>query len=144
MMETPNRLMEHRSRQGRWMTPPDDAETAVRQVLSDAFAAFDGEGVAFVKLSGRTQAAIVKALARLISAWRPKPPARGKVWRGIRPDDAAERAGKIVAARVKTMKSLAKKHDLVQCASVQIDLEFLAETINENLAELFEGWKSHD
>ena len=88
--ETPNRLMEHRSRQAGWMVAPDNAEEAASDVVADAFgailAAFAEERAeppkALVKLLERTRAGITKELCRLIKTWRPETTTAGKVRRG--------------------------------------------------------------
>jgi hypothetical protein len=150
--ETPNRLMEHRSRQAGWMVVPDNAEEAASDVVADAFgailAAFAEERAeppkALVKLLERTRAGITKELCRLIKTWRPETTTAGKVRRGAAPGVAAERAAKLITLRINIMRSRSKKHRLTPCGNSSIDIEFelLSETINDNIGDLFKGWKS--
>jgi hypothetical protein len=150
--EAPNRLVEHRSRQAGWMMVPDNAEDAASDVVATAFGAiltaFAEEGVeppkALIKLLKHTQAGITKELRSLIKTWRPETTMPGKVRRGAAPGVAAERAAKVITQRINIMRSRLKRNRLTPCgnSSIDIEFEFLSETINDNIGDLFKGWKS--
>jgi len=134
------------------MTIPSGAEAEVSAVVANAFAAilaaFEAECInpptALTKLLDRTQAGITKELGGLIGTWRPATTAAGKVRRGVGPAAAAKSATKPVKSRINIMRSRAKKFSLIPCgnANIDLELELLTETITDNIADLFKGWRS--
>jgi hypothetical protein len=150
--EAPNRLIEHKSRQARRMVAPGHAEDAASGVVAAAFgailAAFAEEGIepprALVKLLDRTQTGVTKELHRLIKTWRREMTAPGRTRRSAAPGVAAKRAAKLITPRIKEMRSISKRLKLVPYGnpSIDIEFEFLLGNINDNIGDLFEGWRS--